>query len=79
MGQLLFDEYSADVEIFLLVDGKRYDVAQIGSGSLILRKPAPLPPGTDARLFIRIDAHEEVTPILLTEGADVDSRPIPFF
>lgn len=37
MGQRWLDGYSAEVEIYLLVNGKRFDVAQIGNGSLILR------------------------------------------
>ena len=79
MGQRWFDGYSADIEIYLLINGKRYDVAQIGGGSLILREPAPIPASTNARLIIRIDGHEEVEHVFLAEGADREDYAVPFF
>jgi hypothetical protein len=79
MGQRWLDGYSAEVEIYLLVNGKRFDVAQIGNGSLILRDPAPIPASTEAKLVIKIDGHEEIEHVLLTESADESEKLIPFF
>jgi hypothetical protein len=78
MGQRWFDGYSANIEIFLLVAGKRHDVAQIGRGSLLLREPTSIPPATDARLTIRIDGHEEIEDVVLIQGAAVNDQPVPF-
>ena len=45
MGERSLDGYSADVEIFLMIDGRRHDVAQISGESLFLRHPHPIPRG----------------------------------
>jgi hypothetical protein len=79
MGQRWFDGYSADVEIFLLHNGKRFEVAQIGGGSLILREPAPIPAGTHVNLVIRIDGHEVEEKIYLAESAELSEKAVPFF
>lgn len=79
MGQKWFDGYSADVEIFLLNEGKRYEVAQIGGGSLILREPAPILAGTNVTLVIRIDGHEVQEEVFLGESSDVHAPAVPFF
>jgi len=79
MGQRWFDGYSAAIEIYLLIDGKRFDVAQIGQGGLLLRDPVPIPPSTSARLIIKIDGNEEVEHVFLAEGADCSERLVPFF
>lgn len=78
MGQRWLDGYSADVEIFISIGGQRYDVAQIGRGTLILREPAPIPPLTDATLTIKIDGREEISQIFLTDGAEKDQQPVAF-
>jgi len=79
MGQRWFDGYSADIEIFLLHGGKKFDVAQIGGGSLILRDPAPIPAGTNVTLIIRIDGREVSESVLLTGSAEIAEQPVPFF
>lgn len=79
MGQRWSDGgYSADVLIYLLIDGKRFDVAQIGGGKLILREPAEIPPFTDATLVLSIDGREEVRQVFLSGGAEIDQRPIAY-
>lgn len=79
MGQRWFDGYSAQVEIFLLVDGKRYEVAQIGAGSLVLRGKFSIPPNTEAKLIIRIDGHEERDTILICNGSEIPREELSFF
>jgi hypothetical protein len=78
MGQKWFDGYSADVEIYLLHDGSRYDVAQIGNGSLIMREVAPIPAGTMVMLVIIIDGHEVREWVNLTESANNCEQPVSF-
>jgi hypothetical protein len=71
MGQRWLDGYSAEVEIYLLIEGKRHDVAQIGGGSVIAAK-------TPAELVIVIDGEEERQKILLCQDARRE-EPIAFF
>lgn len=68
MRQQSFDGYSAEVEIYLVIDRQRYDVAQIGSGSLILRDSHDIPPNTHAQLVMRVDGVEEVEQVFLGDG-----------
>ena len=79
MGQRWLNGYSADVEIYLLIRGERFDVAQISDGSLILRDSNDIPPGTEATLVIKIDGHEEREHIFLRAGAESSEEPVPFF
>ena len=79
MGQKWFDGYSAAVEIYLVIDGKRYDVAQIGAGSLILRDSHKIPPHTHAKLVMNLDGVEESENIFLGEGANNNEELVPFF
>jgi hypothetical protein len=79
MGQLWLDGYSAEVEIYLLIDGKRLDVAQIARDALVLRDEHPIPPGTAATLVTRIDGHEEREEIFLRAGAENNEQLVPFF
>jgi hypothetical protein len=79
MGQRWFDGYSADVEIYLLIDGKRYDVAQIGAGSLMLRESHQIPPDTHAKLVIKIDGVEQVESVFLGDGAENNEELVSFF
>jgi hypothetical protein len=79
MGQRWFDGYSADVEIYLLIDGKRYDVAQICRGQLFLRDSHKIPPSTSAKLVIKIDGIEESDQVILSNGAVSDELAVNFF
>jgi hypothetical protein len=79
MGQRWFDGYSADVEIYLVIDGKRYDVAQICRGSLFLRDAHQIPPATTAKLVIKIDGIEESEQVFLGNGAVDDRLAVNFF
>jgi hypothetical protein len=79
MGQRWLDGYSAAVEIYLIVDGTRHDVAQIGDGSLILREEVDIEPDTDAKLVMIIDGHEEMETVVLPKGASRSDKVVPFF
>lgn len=57
--------YSAEVEIYLLVDGRRLPVAQVGKDFLMLREPVDVPSGY-AELCIVIDGNEQIHQIILS-------------
>jgi len=78
MGQRWLDGYSADVEVYLLVKGKRYDVAQIGGGSLILRGDPAIPAKTQATLVVVVDGIEERQEIILCDDT-LSEEPVAFF
>ncbi len=79
MGQRGLDGYSAEVEIYLLIGGKRREVAQVAGDTLVLRDEHPIPPGTAATLVIKIDGQEEREEIFLREGAQSNEQLVPFF
>ena len=79
MGQRWLDGYSAQVELYFLVDGKRHEIAQIGNGSFILRDPNEIPPGTSGTLVIKIDGREEREEVMLCNGAAKREEPVLFF
>ena len=78
MGQRWLDGYSAHVEIYLEVGGERFDIAQIGDGSFILRDAGQIPIGTRGRLVIKIDGHEEEEQIFLFEGTVSGKETVEF-
>lgn len=59
--------YSATVEMYLLVDNKQYDIAQIGPSFLLLSHPQAISSG-HAQIVIRIDDHEEVQDVILAQS-----------
>jgi hypothetical protein len=79
MGQRWLDGYSAQVEIYLLIDGKRFEVAQIGAGALVLRGESTIPPNTEAKLVIKIDGVEERDTIVICNGSEVSRQELQYF
>ena len=79
MGQLWSDGYSAHIEIYLLVNGERFNVAQVANGSLMLRDPRPIPPETTATLVMRVDEKEERNEVFLREGAPNNTTFVSYF
>lgn len=79
MGQRWLDGYSARVEAYLLVDGKRYDIAQIGRSGLIFADTVQIAPGTAATLVLRIDGVEERENVVLCNGSREPEELVPFF
>ena len=78
MGQRWSDGYSAAVEVYLLIKGKRYDVAQIGQGSFILRGDHQIAAETAATLVIVVDGEEERQDILICEPVR-NEEPAAYF
>ena len=79
MGQKWFDGYSAEIEIYLVINDKRYDVAQIGAGFLMLRDSNEIPPHTHAKLVMIFDGVEEAENVFLADGAKNNEELVPFF
>lgn len=70
MGRYWVDGYSADVEIYLLLeDGRRLEISQIANGRFFLREPSALPE-MFARVVIKVDGRERAIDVLLYQGAD---------
>jgi hypothetical protein len=69
--------YSAQVEIYLQVNGTRLAASCVGPDSITLREPRQLPP-TQAQVVIVIDGHEKVHDVFLFEGQSGDSRQVRF-
>ncbi len=65
--------YSAHVEMFVLVDGCRMDVAQIGPDTLILRNPVQVRKGY-AEIIIRVDGREEKHKVILHSTDDSNAE-----
>jgi hypothetical protein len=78
MGQRWLDGYSAAVEVYLLIKGKRHDIAQIGGGSFILRGKHDIAAKTEATLVVVVDGIEERQQILICEDAR-NEEPVAFF
>jgi len=78
MGQRWLDGYSAAVDVYLLIRGKRYDIAQVGGGSFILRGAHDISANTEATLVVVVDGVEERQEILICADAQHE-EPVAFF
>lgn len=70
--------YSTKVEIQLLVAGHRLNVARIRGDQLVLRDKIDLPPTDDAKVVIRVDGEETVTPVVLAGGISSQIESVVF-
>lgn len=57
--------YSADVRVHLVCEGKRYEVAELGPETMMLRNNEGLPQG-HAQLVIEIDGDREVRDVIVS-------------
>jgi len=79
MGIQWTDGYSALVEIFLEVNGQKFNVERVGKDSITMRDPCDCQPNTRATLVIRVDDWEKRSEICLTNGLGCDTHgPVPF-
>jgi hypothetical protein len=70
--------YSAKVDIRLHVNGLSLDVAQVSHRFLILREPCEVQPGTDGKIVVTIDGHEQVYAVIFHEGIRAESLRVNF-
>jgi hypothetical protein len=65
--------YSSHVEIFLLLEGARLPVRQVGPNSLILRDPVEVPHG-HARILVIVDGEEEIHDVIIHSRGPVEAE-----
>jgi hypothetical protein len=79
MGNRWKDGYSASVELYLLVGGERFRVAQVGPKSFVLKDDdALIPPGTEGYLVIIVDGRKKSYPILLHQGTTAGCEKVAY-
>jgi hypothetical protein len=78
MGSQGLDGYSAQVAIYLLVHGEQLRISKIGPTAFFLRDRLAIPPATHAQILFRIDGHEEIQNIFLSEGATGTAEPVTY-
>jgi hypothetical protein len=64
----LQEQFSADVRLDLLVDGRLIPLAKIGPEYAVLQNPDDVPAGQDAVLIMNVDGREHRWEIQLKEG-----------
>jgi hypothetical protein len=78
MGTQWKDGYSAQVDLYLHVDGKRLRLAQVGPQFLILRDQCIIPAGALAKIVIGVDGKEEEHDVVLHKGAVAGVEKVEF-
>lgn len=68
--------YSTHVELYLVVNGRRLELGQVGSEHCTLRHPEDIPPSR-AEIVTIVDGEETKTSVFLPDGASATSRRIP--
>jgi hypothetical protein len=71
------ERYSAEVNIYLQVNGERLPASHVGPDSITLRAAQELPP-TTAQVVLIIDGHERVRDVFLFEGVKRETRCVRF-
>lgn len=61
--------YSADVRLFLIVNGRTIKLGQLGPDFIVLSDPQELPAG-EAEITMSVDGRESRWPVLLIHGAN---------
>lgn len=69
--------YSSDVRGWLVVDGQRFTLAQVGPGFCILREPRQLSEGR-AEVQIEIDGHLDRQAVLLSRGTPAGTKRVDY-
>jgi hypothetical protein len=62
-------EFSADVALNLVIEGRVIPLAKIGPGYAVLRRPEEIAPGTAASIFMTVDGREHQWQVVLPHGA----------
>jgi hypothetical protein len=78
MGIQWKDGYSAQVDVHLHLGEQRLRVAQIGPDSFILREFCAIPPGTSAKIVIKVDDDEEERHVFLHRGTSDGAREVEY-
>lgn len=70
--------YSAHVEGFLVLDGRRIRVAKTNGETITLAEACELPPGTEGDLLIIIDGDADSKRIELPDGVALGQRAVRY-
>jgi len=57
--------YSASVDVYVIVDGQKIEVAEIGPDSMVLRDHEHVVRGS-AEIVIEVDGHKEIHHVILS-------------
>jgi hypothetical protein len=71
-------DYSASVRLELRAQGRMYDLAQVGEGTMILRHPAIVPPGP-AEIVVVLDGVMKAHSVVLYPHAPDHEADEVFF
>lgn len=73
-------QYSADVDLRMLIDGQCVELCQLGPMFAILKYPTAIPPATEATIEVIVDNRKTSTRVVfLYQGATQDSTRVDFF
>ena len=73
------DGYSADVKIYLLVNGQKLRVAQAGPNRLVLRDLQAIPPESEGELIITVDGREYTRHAFIHQAVEAGQELVEFF
>jgi hypothetical protein len=79
MGVKTKDGYSSQVEIYLLIGGKKIRVAQAGPSRLVLRDLEAIPKESEGELVITVDGREYKRHAFFHEGVAAGEELVEFF
>jgi hypothetical protein len=60
--------YSADVEGFLVIEGKRIRLAKTNGQTLVLAEMCELPPGIEGELLVIVDGFSDSKRVVVKDG-----------
>ena len=79
MSKTVQENFSADVSLQLIVDGKQIDVSKVGPDTIRLPHPVEGLAGKAATLVIRIGSAQKIQPIVLSEPIAGDPKKIGYW
>ena len=78
MGTRHKDSYSADVDAFLVVGGRRFRVAKTNDRTMSLAEKCELAAGTQGELLIIVDGNESSLLVALPGGVVAGQSVVPY-
>ena len=78
-GGAKYGEYSADVDIYMLVGNAKLPVSRVGPSHAVLHRSVSTPAGSEATIVIVVDGEEHRYQIVLCQPMDPGTRYVDFF
>ena len=69
--------YSAQVDMYLILNGRQFDLGQMGPQHCIVRDPAKTPPSSGV-IVLTVDGNETRLPVFLPNGISASSRRVAY-